>query len=122
MLHFILSKCFKSRSGCCIYIHVASIYFQVFSDVSYVCLEVFHLNVAYVCNGFQMFLCIFTSVLDACFKCFICLFLYVAIILSKCFKVDPVLNMGCSWRHGRRLGWRGPTAHRYLMLRFGYIF
>jgi hypothetical protein len=29
--------------------------FQVFSGVSYICLRVFHLDVAYVCNGFQMF-------------------------------------------------------------------
>jgi hypothetical protein len=29
--------------------------FQVFSGVLYVCLPVFHLDVAYDCNGFQMF-------------------------------------------------------------------
>ena len=34
----VLSGCCKSRSGCCIYMHVASICFQVFSGVSYVCL------------------------------------------------------------------------------------
>jgi succinate dehydrogenase hydrophobic anchor subunit len=29
--------------------------FQVFSGVLYVCLQVFHLDVAYVCNDFQIF-------------------------------------------------------------------
>jgi hypothetical protein len=48
----VLSGCCKSRSGCCIYMHVASICFQVFSGISYVCLQVFHLDVVYVCNGF----------------------------------------------------------------------
>jgi hypothetical protein len=42
--------------------HVASICFQVFLGVSYVCLQVFHLDVTYVCNGFQMFLGVFASV------------------------------------------------------------
>ena len=38
--------------------------FQVFLGVSYVCLQVFYLDVAYICNGFQIF-----------FKCF-----------RKCFR------------------------------------
>ena len=70
----------------CIYMHVASICFNCFSGVSYVCLQVFHLDVAYICNGFQMFLEVFASVLDACFKCFICLLLYVATVASESFK------------------------------------
>ena len=60
----VLSGCCKSRSRCCIYMHVASICFKVFSRVLYVCLQVFYLDVAYVCNSFQIF-----------FRCF-----------SKCFK------------------------------------
>jgi hypothetical protein len=41
--------------------------FQALSDVSYVCFQMFHLDVVYICNGFQMFF--------SCFrKCFICLF------------------------------------------------
>ena len=51
----VLSGCCKSRSRCCIYMHAASIYFKCFSVVSYVCLQVFHLDVAYICNIFQMF-------------------------------------------------------------------
>jgi hypothetical protein len=35
-------------------------------------LQVFYLDVAYVCNVFQVFFQVF---LDTCFKCFICLFL-----------------------------------------------
>ena len=45
-------------------------------DVAYVfthLLQVFYQDVAYVCNGFQVFFSVFTSVSDACFKCFICL-------------------------------------------------
>jgi hypothetical protein len=36
--------------------------FQVFSGVLYICLRVFYLNVAYVYNGFQIFLGVFVSV------------------------------------------------------------
>jgi hypothetical protein len=65
----VLSRCYKSRSGCCIYVHVPSIFFKYFICM----LQVFHLDVAYVCNGFQMFSDVLTNVSDACFKCFICL-------------------------------------------------
>ena len=49
-------------------------------------MQIFHLDVAYVWNGFQVFSRVFASVSDACFKCFICLQMLVANILSKCFK------------------------------------
>ena len=53
----------------------------------------FYLDVAYVCNGFQVFSGVFASVSDSCFKCFICLQTYVS-VASKCFKkVDRVLHM-----------------------------
>jgi hypothetical protein len=45
----VLSECCKSRSGCCIYMHVARICFQVFSGISYICLQVFHLDVVLLC-------------------------------------------------------------------------
>jgi hypothetical protein len=49
----VLSGCCKSRSGCCIHMHVVSILvYHVFSEVLYVCLQVFYLDVAYVCNSF----------------------------------------------------------------------
>jgi hypothetical protein len=72
--------------------------FQVFSGVSYACLQVFHLDVAYVCNDFQMFSDVFASVSDACFKCCIYLLVYVATLLHlDVLKVDRVLHMGCAW-------------------------
>jgi hypothetical protein len=49
-------------------------------------LQVFYLDVAYVCNDFQVLLGVFASVLDACFKYFICLQTYVASIVSEYFK------------------------------------
>jgi hypothetical protein len=48
----VLSRRCKSRSRCCIYMHVANICFKCFQVFSYVCLLVFHLDVAYVCNDF----------------------------------------------------------------------
>jgi hypothetical protein len=98
-------------SGCCIYMHVASICFK--------CFQVFH---TYVCECFictlhmfaMVFKCFsgtFASVLDACFKCFICLLLYVVIVASGCFKsrssVAHRMCVGSSRRRGRRSGWRG---------------
>jgi hypothetical protein len=50
-------------------------------------LQVSYLDIAYVCNGFQVFfMCVFASVLEAYFKCFICLQTYVANVASTCFK------------------------------------
>jgi hypothetical protein len=46
-------------------------------------LQVFYLDVAYVCNDFQVF---FASISDACFKCIICLQMYVVSVVSECFK------------------------------------
>jgi hypothetical protein len=51
------SGCCKSRSGCCIYVHVVSVCFKCFS--CFICLlQVFHLDVAYVCNDFKCFPCV----------------------------------------------------------------
>ena len=82
-----------------LHIHARSKHmFQVFSGVSYVCLQVFHVDIAYICNGFQVFSDIFTSVSDACFKCFISLLLYVAF---ACFKsrssVAHEVRVGSGW-------------------------
>jgi hypothetical protein len=52
----------------------------MFSGVSYVCLQVFHLDVAYVCNGFQMFFKHFSQVFHTLVSC---AFFYVAF---GCFK------------------------------------
>jgi hypothetical protein len=46
-------------------------------------LQVFYLDVVYVCN---IFLTVFASVLETYFKGFICLFLYVTSVAYECFK------------------------------------
>jgi hypothetical protein len=57
---------------------------------------------AYVCNDFQMFLGVFASVSDACFKCFICFLLYVAIVVSGCFESRSGVAHGMRVESGRR--------------------
>jgi hypothetical protein len=52
-------------------------------------------------NRFQVFLGVFASVSDACFKCFICLLLYIINVASECFRSIMVLHMGCAWKVGR---------------------
>jgi hypothetical protein len=75
------------------------------------CLQVFHLDIEYICNDFQLFSGIFISVLDALFKCFICVLLYVAIVSFGCFKNRPGvahgMRVGSGWRHGKRSGQHG---------------
>jgi hypothetical protein len=106
--------------------------FQVFSGVSYVCLQVFSLDVAYVCNWFQMFLGIFASVVDACFKFFICFLLYIATVISGCFKSRSNVAHEMRVENGRRRGWcsgwcgrclrqREPEARRLFALYAGSI-
>jgi hypothetical protein len=72
------SACCKSRSGCCIYMHVASVCFsEVFS-----CLKrMFNVFLFGCCIYFAMVTCVFpvfqtyvasvSAVLDICCKCFI---------------------------------------------------
>jgi hypothetical protein len=60
--------------------HVASICFQVFLGVPHVCLEVFHLDVAYVYNGFQMILRRFRKYFRCLLQVFHLFFLYVAML------------------------------------------
>jgi hypothetical protein len=74
--------------------------FQLFLGVSYVCLQLFHLDVTYVCNDFKYFLGVFISVSYACFKCFICLLLYVTTVISGCFK--GVAHEIHVWKTSRR--------------------
>jgi hypothetical protein len=65
-------------------------------DVAYVfthMLKVFYLDVTYVCNGLQVFLSVFASISDACFKCFICLFCMLQMLYLNISKVDQVLHM-----------------------------
>jgi hypothetical protein len=64
-------------------------YVKCFSDVSYVCYKYFIWMLHMFCNSFHLFLSVFASVSDACFKGFICLLLYVALLhqgrsLARC--------------------------------------
>ena len=74
VLSVLLDVCCK-----CFYLDVAY--------VSHICLQVF-LPGCCICFAmtFQVFLGVFASVSNACFKCFICLLLYVASVASGCFK------------------------------------
>jgi hypothetical protein len=65
MLQMCLSRC------CICFIHI---------------LQVFYLDAAYVCNGFQVLQVFFQVFSDSCFKCFICLQIYVASVAPRCFK------------------------------------
>jgi hypothetical protein len=116
-LQVFLSGCCKSRSRCCIYMYVFSVSFQCYRcfirllqvfylDVAYVCnglqvlsrcfanvfrciLQVFHLNVAYVCNGLHVLSRCFVSVSDICCKCFSCFRTYVTSFSPRCCKSGP---------------------------------
>jgi hypothetical protein len=99
-------ECCKSRSKCCICCNgcthmlqrsvpnVSSVFLDVLLQVylSGCCIrfthmsQVFYLDIAYVCNSLQVFLYVFASVLEVCFRCFICLQTYVARVASECFK------------------------------------
>jgi hypothetical protein len=46
---------------------------------------------------FKSFLGVFTSVLDACFKCFIYLFYMLQLLHLDVSKVDQMLHMRCAW-------------------------
>jgi hypothetical protein len=78
--------------------------FLMFLGVSYVCLQVFQLDVAHVCNDFQVFSGFLASVSDVYFKCFICLLLYIASVAFGCSKVDRVLRVGSARQHGPTVG------------------
>jgi hypothetical protein len=136
----VLSGCCKNRSGCCIYMHVASICFKCFQVFHMYVYEYFIWMLHMFAMVFKCFSDVFTSVSDACFKCsicrllyvatatsecfdvcfkcFICLLLYVAIVTSGCFKSRSGVTHGMSVRSGRRRGRcsgrRGPPLVRSL--------
>jgi hypothetical protein len=94
MLQSVLFGCCKNRFGCCIYMHVARIYFKCF----HVCLQVFYLDAAYVAMVFKCFSGIFASISHSYFKCFIYLLLYIATIVHlDVLKEDRVLHIGYAW-------------------------
>jgi hypothetical protein len=64
----VLSGCCKSRSGCCIYMHIVSVCFECFMCFIRI-LQVFYLDTAYVLQWLQT---CFLGVLDICCKWFNC--------------------------------------------------
>jgi hypothetical protein len=60
-------------------------------------LQVFHLDVAYICNGFQVFLDILASVSYACLNVSSVFFCMLQLLHLNVLKVDQVLHMGCAW-------------------------
>ena len=70
--------------------------FQVFSGVSYVCLQVFNLDVAYVCNGFKCFQ-VFLQVFQTLILSISSVFFMLQLLHLDISKVDRVLHMGCVW-------------------------
>jgi hypothetical protein len=73
--------------------HVASV-FIVMLHMFHTMLQVFYFDVAYVCNGFQVFFSrVFASVSRTCFKCFICLFCLLAFYCLA--LVSPRLLLSC---------------------------
>jgi hypothetical protein len=73
--------------------------FQVFSGVSYVCLQLFYWMLNMFTMIFKCFSGVFTSVSYAYFKCFICIYLLFMLQLLhlNVSKVDQVLQMECTW-------------------------
>jgi hypothetical protein len=79
---------------CCKCLFLIHLFFrhmlQVCLSICCICfthmLRVFYLDVAYVCNSFQVFLGVFASVSDTCFNCFTCIQTYVAGVASVCLK------------------------------------
>jgi hypothetical protein len=55
--------------------------FQVFLGVSYVCLQVFYLDVVYVCNDFQMFFLTFSQVFQTLVSSILSIFFYMLELL-----------------------------------------
>jgi hypothetical protein len=74
---------------------VASVCFKRFSFIHL--LQVFHLDVAYVCNGFKCFIQLFLQVFQMhVLKCFI-VFFYVTTVASEYFKSRSDVAHRCAW-------------------------
>jgi hypothetical protein len=93
----VLSECCRSRSECCMSIHVASICFQVFSCVSYICLQVFHLYIIYICNGFSNVFQTFSQMFQTLVSSVSCPFFMLQLLYLDVSKIDWMLHMRCAW-------------------------
>jgi hypothetical protein len=72
------------------------VYVLSVSGVSYVCLQMFYLDVAYLCNDFQVFLGVFASVLYVCLSVSFVFFCMLQMLHLNISKVDQVLPMKCA--------------------------
>jgi hypothetical protein len=70
---------------------------RIFEVVSGV-LQVFHMSVACVCNGFQVFFMCFCKCFRRMFQVFHLSSLYVATVAYGCFKIRSGLHVGCTWK------------------------
>jgi hypothetical protein len=82
-----------------LYIHACCKHmFQVFSGVSYVCLQVFHLNMRMFAMVLNCFSGVFASISYAYFKCFIRLLFLCCNYCMDVSKKNQVLHKGCAWK------------------------
>jgi hypothetical protein len=56
----------------------------------------FHLDIVYLCNCFQMFLGVFASVLYICLSVLFVFFCMLQILYLNVSKIDQVLHMECA--------------------------
>jgi hypothetical protein len=92
--------CCKSRCGCCIYKHVASVFFKWFQMFC----EYFIWMLRMFAMIFKCLSGVFASVSDTCFKCFICLLCMLQLLHLDVSKVDRVAHEMCVGST-----WRGPA-------------
>jgi hypothetical protein len=105
------SGCCKSRSGCCIYMHVAKYVFKCLR--CFVCmLQVFHLDVAYVLQWLHT---CFSSVSDVSCKCFSgfgCMLQVFHLGVAKVGLAHTAMGptyCSCSGAMHAHVKWRGVT-------------
>ena len=72
--------------------------FQTYVAIVYLYVAKVNLDVACVCNGFQVFSGVFTTVSDVCCKCFNCFERMLQVFHVDIAKVDLVLHM-LQWDH-----------------------
>jgi hypothetical protein len=80
MFHFFFNVRCK-----CVYRNVVYVFTHI--------LQVFYLDVVYVCNDFKCFSCVFASVSDECFKCFIVFRRMLQLLHMDVSKLDWGLHL-----------------------------
>jgi hypothetical protein len=80
VLSFFFNVCCK-----CVYRNVVYVFTHI--------LQVFYLDVVYVCNNFKNFSCVFASVSDECFKCFIVFRRMLQLLHMDVSKLDWELHL-----------------------------